>query len=675
MNQFTKEEEYQIQTIKNENQEKFLTQWSHQFLNDLEPWVFIYYELSNDRNASTLFLEKVQERIGGQENLLSPLMAAMFFHYQAYYLWRQKNRILHAQNHLLKALEVLQNSFEKQHLIYKGRIFDTLGLLNKTQSQLTEAASMFQWAIDYKTKGDDKEGLAISYGNLGRLNMELGQFPEAIKYLNLDIQLMETHFSENLFVRAQLLSTVAWAYLEHNQLKEATEKYEESKGLNTSLNNPTGLFYNDIGLAEIALKKGELEKSKHFASCAKSFLKHADFFKPAFSSSEIQYVYVASLIQIEESNKVDAYQSLLDLILRKKEDINQIQLAKIYLSLAELDEGDQRASFLKKSLEILDQTEHANLRMLVEERLKKASKSDFLLHAAGRFAGRAQMEQLIEKAGSEGFQGQENELAVLFSDIRGFTTLSEKLTPPELIITLNRFFTLMTRVITHYGGYVDKFIGDAIMAVFSFPKEGEPTQNNCEQAVRAALHMRAELNRFKITLGEGLENLDVGVGIHYGKMVSGIIGSPQKRSFTVIGDAVNTASRLEGLTKQLGASLVISEEVKERLIKPSDFIIRPMGAYRPKGKKNPIGLYDVAGFVYQDFESQQLLQEARILEHYHQMCTMNQKEQAQQQLKLLLNNDYQLYKAGYHLLNQYFLKYQSDIDFEKWDKVIDLVSK
>jgi class 3 adenylate cyclase len=671
---YTKEEKDFLEDNRNNKLQKFEAEWDVDIKTDEDLVAFYLYELSNQRETPAGLLKKQIEFLSGKEDALLPFMAAIFLHNKAYYLWREQNTVLEAQNLLLKAIEILKTLNGHTIEAYKGRVFDTLGLLMKSESQLKEAAAMFHLAIEHKVKGFDFDGLAISYGNLGRLNMEIGDYVGAIKYLKFDIDLMEEHFADNLFIRAQLLSTLAWAYLEDGQLENAIEKYEESKLMNAEINNPTGLFNNEIGLAEVAIKNQRFKESRRFVNDAHKYLKDEGFFKPAYKSSLVQYSIVHALLLKAELKIAEAKLSLQDLIAHHTASINNIQFAKILLALSDMEEENKKTEYLKKALSILDKTEHVTMRLKVEQQLKEHAKSDFLLHAAGRFAGKEQLERLIDNAGAEGFQGEETELAVLFSDIRGFTTLSEKLSPQELITTLNRFFTLMTKVITDYGGYVDKFIGDAIMAVFSFPKEGEESANKCEQAVRAALHMRSELNRFKTTLGEGLEDLDVGVGIHYGKMVSGIIGSPQKRSFTVIGDAVNTASRLEGLTKQLGASLVVSKEVVDRLEHPDDFIIRPMGAYRPKGKKNPLHLYDIPAFYSSDSWSKEMKKESDNLEVYHKHCEQNELVQAKETLRDLKANGYKAYQAGYHLLGSH-LDSLNEHSFKAWDQVINLTSK
>jgi adenylate cyclase len=140
---------------------------------------------------------------------------------------------------------------------------------------------------------------------------------------------------------------------------------------------------------------------------------------------------------------------------------------------------------------------------------------------------------------------------------------------------------------------VDKFIGDAVLAVFSLPVPHPDT--DAERAVLAALMMWDELERFNRKLPPGTPRLATGIGLHTGPVVAGLIGSPQKRSYTVIGDAVNTASRLENLTKHLGASILISDEVSRRLPNPARFLLRPLGSYRLTGKDTPVVIADVMG--------------------------------------------------------------------------------
>lgn len=186
-------------------------------------------------------------------------------------------------------------------------------------------------------------------------------------------------------------------------------------------------------------------------------------------------------------------------------------------------------------------------------------------------------------------------ITVLFSDLRGFTSLSEKMTPQELVQQLNQYFNSMVAIVHENKGGIDKFIGDAIMAVWGWVglETSEATiKQNAVDAVRAALRMReglAALNHDWIA--RGLGELQIGVGVHQGEAVVGDLGSDKQSGFTVIGDSVNTGSRLEGTTKEYGVDNIISnviwDQVKEL------FVCRIADLTRVKGKLIPVPLYTV----------------------------------------------------------------------------------
>ncbi|MCG8355695.1 MAG: adenylate/guanylate cyclase domain-containing protein [Kiloniellales bacterium] len=159
-------------------------------------------------------------------------------------------------------------------------------------------------------------------------------------------------------------------------------------------------------------------------------------------------------------------------------------------------------------------------------------------------------------------QGQEREVAILFADLRGFTTLSENKLPYDVVFVLNRYFAAMGKAIEESGGHLDKFIGDGVMALFGI--EGDP-RHACRDALAAARGMAEHLVEINKELSHDLDRpLRIGIGIHAGPVILGEMGYGSATSVTAIGDAVNTASRLESLTKDYGAQLVFSEPVADR---------------------------------------------------------------------------------------------------------------
>jgi len=183
--------------------------------------------------------------------------------------------------------------------------------------------------------------------------------------------------------------------------------------------------------------------------------------------------------------------------------------------------------------------------------------------------------------------GEKRNVAVIFSDIRSFTVISENNTPEDVVAFLNSFFEVMGNAIQKHGGTIDKFIGDAILAVFGAPQSYE---NNAERAVLAALEMFSSLSLLDTSnLKLPPEGLDIGIGIHEGDVIVGNIGSKDKFDYTVIGDTVNLASRLEGLTKHYRSHIIVSQSVRDKL---SDTILfREIDSVRVKGKEIPTTIY------------------------------------------------------------------------------------
>lgn len=181
--------------------------------------------------------------------------------------------------------------------------------------------------------------------------------------------------------------------------------------------------------------------------------------------------------------------------------------------------------------------------------------------------------------------GESREITILFSDIRGFTTLSEKRTPQQVVELLNRYFTLQVEVVFRHGGSLDKFIGDCIMAFWGAPLD-DP--EHARHAVEAALEMGEVLQRFKKELGEEDADFDVGIGIHTGPAVVGLIGSEQRREYTAIGDTVNLGSRIEGLTKGV-SRILVSRETMQACGDAFDF--KPHGSFKVKGREQDVDLF------------------------------------------------------------------------------------
>ena len=207
----------------------------------------------------------------------------------------------------------------------------------------------------------------------------------------------------------------------------------------------------------------------------------------------------------------------------------------------------------------------------------------------GQYVSKDVYDQLVANPDLARLGGQRRQMTVLFSDIRGFTTVSEKGQPEEIVAILNEYFTRMVEIVFAHKGTLDKFVGDMVMALFGAPLDD---QDHAEHAVDAALEMIRELNRLNEKwAAEGRPALDIGIGISTGPMIAGNIGSEAIMSYTVIGDSVNLGARLESLNKEYGTRIIISEATREAL--PGRYQFRPLGDVVVKGKTRPVAIFEV----------------------------------------------------------------------------------
>ncbi|MEG4582087.1 GAF domain-containing protein [Microcoleus sp. MON1_C5] len=186
--------------------------------------------------------------------------------------------------------------------------------------------------------------------------------------------------------------------------------------------------------------------------------------------------------------------------------------------------------------------------------------------------------------------GERKEVTILFSDIRGYTTLTENLGASEVVSLLNEYFETMVEAVFHYEGTLDKFIGDALMAVFGAPLPLNPPESHGWMAVQSALDMRRRLKEFNDSR-PGEVPFRFGIGISSGEVVSGNIGSQKRMDYTVIGDAVNLSSRLEQLTKEYGCDIILSEFTYS--LCPEGIWVRELDKVRVKGQNQPVGIYEL----------------------------------------------------------------------------------
>jgi adenylate cyclase len=218
------------------------------------------------------------------------------------------------------------------------------------------------------------------------------------------------------------------------------------------------------------------------------------------------------------------------------------------------------------------------------------SEKRYLKRAFQHYVPRAVVDDLVADAGKLQLGGEKRELTVLFSDIRGFTTLSEAMAPEDLVKLMNEYFTVMTAKVFEHRGSLDKYIGDAIMAIFGAPV-AEP--QHAALACRSALDMVHALRALQQSLRERrLPAIDIGIGINTGPMVVGNMGSASRFNYTVVGDAVNLASRIEHLNKDYGTNILLSEYTYLPL-KDEFPLAREVDRVRVRGRAQPVRLFEL----------------------------------------------------------------------------------
>jgi len=236
---------------------------------------------------------------------------------------------------------------------------------------------------------------------------------------------------------------------------------------------------------------------------------------------------------------------------------------------------------------ILEQEKRHAQRRIIEEQKKTMDVQRTMMESISRFVPRQFLGFLNRADITDVRLGDAvlKTMTVLFTDIRGFTSLSERMTPEENFRFLNAYLEHIEPVVEAHHGFVDKFIGDAIMALFA---------ESPDDAVQAAIDMRRQLAEFNRQRKEaGLAQVNTGIGIHCGDLMLGTVGTRQRLDTTVIGDTVNLASRLEGQTKESGASIIISGAVHAMLADPEIYCLREIGTVRVRGKHTPVTIYEV----------------------------------------------------------------------------------
>jgi len=297
--------------------------------------------------------------------------------------------------------------------------------------------------------------------------------------------------------------------------------------------------------------------------------------------------------------------------------------------------------------------------LFVESKSREKIQSMF-----GQYVPQEHINKLIDNPKQISTNGERREMTVLFSDLRDFTSLSEPLTTKELKTFLNHYLTPITKIIFSFQGTIDKYVGDMVMAFWGAPIE-DP--KHAHKAVQSALEMQKKIGDLEIEFKQmGLNNVMAGIGIHTGEMNVGDMGSDYRRAYTVLGDAVNLGSRLEGLTKFYNVPILVSKDTKDQC---PDIAFRYIDNVQVKGKQNSIKIYEpicLTSEITPELKYHLQIHEAS-LKTYLEGDWHKASELLQQQFNKTDDKFYQLYIERIKNLN--------GIPPKDWDKVFKHLTK
>jgi len=286
----------------------------------------------------------------------------------------------------------------------------------------------------------------------------------------------------------------------------------------------------------------------------------------------------------------------------------------------------------------------------------------------GQYVPEKHIDEMLKLSGkSYGLLGEDREMTVLFADIRNFTTISEPLSASQLKDLLNEFFTPMTEIIFKYKGTIDKYVGDLIMAFWGAPLRDK---RHAQHALSAALDMQTAVTKLKAEFAERkLPEINIGIGLNSGIMSVGDMGSKFRRNYTVLGDAVNLASRVESLSKYYGVKIIATENTQRD---QPHFIFRMLDRVRVKGKKTGIAIYEVIGKNHHEI-SKEKLEEIKLSEQALQFYFQQNWSQAKE-LFTKLNTEHPDVIL-YHLYLKRIAEFELNPPAADWDMTYEHTSK
>ncbi|HLJ94298.1 MAG TPA: adenylate/guanylate cyclase domain-containing protein [Gemmataceae bacterium] len=509
---------------------------------------------------------------------------AQWFHYRGLIL-AGKGELNNAERLYFRAYQVYQ---EVHFAPGQGEVCDSLANLLLRLGKSRTALTFAQRSLELKKQVKDRLGEAITLGTIGRIHLLQARYPEACDAFTQNLAIAH-ELKDQRGIGIMLNSLGEVALLQKN-LGVAADFYGRSLEVQSG---PYHAIYAHLGLARVQLETNQPDKAAASCDEAANLLEQ----HPSIHGLSDFLAGLRGTLAWRKGDPAQGERLLkqaIDSLCQQGHPLDTIPL------LYELRDLHQRAGQIAQAVKVMARA----LELLSECGSERGmdDAEEWLHQVDCPSLTRLALEQHLPDHVVEGILNgrlsrrvsHKQEATVLFCDVRNFTPLSEGLPPEQVVELLNEWFTEATRAIRRYGGVVDKFIGDAVMALFGVP---QPRDDAAADAVRAALEMRDALSALNLRQRVlGGKEFEIGIGIDTGEVVVGFIGSHMRQSYTAIGDTVNTASRLESATKDYpGSDILISEKTQEGQQRLGVAETAFLGYESLKGKKQKVAVYQVQG--------------------------------------------------------------------------------
>jgi class 3 adenylate cyclase len=507
-----------------------------------------------------------------------------YFHYRGL-VEADRGQVSYAERLFFRAHQVYQESHHDPGL---AEVCDSLANLLRRCGNSQAALAFGRNSLELKRRLCDRWGEAITQGTLGRAFLVLARYDEAAEAFSQDLAIARD-LGDERGVGIMLNHLGEVALLRHD-LEAAARYYQESL---VPDRGPLNSAHAELGIASVHLAAGRLDEAEAAGGRAAALIAA----NPWIAGLSDNVTGLRGAIAWRRGDH-DLGQRLLEEAIAAVEKQQQPLDTVSYLyELRDLHQarGDtaRAVAVMTQTLDLLAECGSERGVADIEEWLRTVDAPGLTRLALQRHVPGYLVEEVLSGRMARP-KPTRQEVTVLFCDARNYTHLSEGLEPEMVVELLNEWFGVATRAIRRHGGIVDKFIGDAIMAVFGVP---EPRADDAGRAVRAALEMRdalASLNLRRHALG--LKQIEVGIGINTGPAVVGFIGSHSQQSFAAIGDVTNTASRIESKTRDFpGCDILIGEttEAIQQQLAVAETTYLGLAELKGKGQKVPV--YQVLG--------------------------------------------------------------------------------